>query len=340
MLNAAIIGFGGIAKSHRKAYAKLAAEGKVRLVAAYDIDPEAFTRRVKINLDTSLSGVEEEIRFYTDLDEMLAKEKIDLFSVCVPSFRHAEITEDLLRRGYHVLCEKPMALNYADCERMIRAAEESGKELMIGQCLRFYPAFDYIKAVVDDGRFGRVLGGFFERLSAPPVWGWENWFMDPARSGGCITDLHIHDVDVIRYLFGEPEAVSCHASTSVSVHDTVHTTFFYENGTPITAVGDWSLTGISFRANCRLNFEKATVTFDGKTVTVYPKDGSDPYEVELAKVSGHEGEISYFCDVIEGRRKNDRNPASSAARTVALIETMRESVAENGKPRSFVTEGV
>ena len=129
--------------------------------------------------------------------------------------------------------------------------------------------------------------------------------------------------------------MSCHASTSVCVHDTVHTTFFYGDGTPITAVGDWSLSGISFRANCRLNFEKATVTFDGKNVTVYPKDGTEAYGVALARISGHEGEIAYFCDVIEGVRKNDRNPASSAARTIELIETMRESIAENGAVHPF-----
>ena len=334
MLKAGIIGFGGIAKAHRKAYANLKAQEKVELVAACDIDPEAFTRKVKINIDAAPVEVVEDLNFYTDLDEMLEKEQLDFVSICVPSFLHSEITVKVLRKGVHVMCEKPMALKHADCEAMMRASAESGKELMIGQCLRFYPAFDYIKDVLVKGTFGKVLGAFFQRISAPPIWGWQNWFMDPERSGGCITDLHIHDVDIIRYLFGEPQSVSCLASTSICKHDTVHTTFFYD-GTPITAVGDWTLTGIPFQANCRIDLEKATVTFDGATVTVYPKDGGESYTVKLPKISGHEGELSYFADVVAGRIKNEKNPASSAAATISLVEHMRRSADANGAVLPF-----
>ena len=334
MLKAGLIGLGGITRTHRKAFAALEKLGKAELVAAYDIDPGAFDRKIAINIDDGTSKFSEHFKFYTDLDEMLEKEELDFLDVCVPSFLHSKITSDLLRRGYHVMCEKPMALTYDDCREMIRASEESGKELMIGQCLRFYPAFDYIKEVIDDGRFGKVIGGFFSRLSAPPIWGWENWFMTPERSGGCITDLHIHDVDIIRYLFGEPEAISCHATTSICRHDTVHTSFFYGN-TPITAVGDWTLTGIPFSATCRVNFEKATVVFDKDGVTVYPKDGTESYKVTLSSVSGHQGELDFFCDVITGKIKNTKNPASSAANTIRLVEEMRKSAENGGAVVSF-----
>ena len=330
MLKAGLIGFGGIAKTHRKAFAALEKEGKATLVAACDIDPSAFTRKIKINIDDGAAELEEHINFYTELDEMLENEELDFLDICVPSFLHSRISAEMLRRGYHVMCEKPMALTYDDCTEMLRAAEESGKELMIGQCLRFYPAFDYLKAAIDDGRFGKVIGGFFERLSAPPVWGWENWFMSPERSGGCITDLHIHDVDIIRYLFGEPDAVSCHASTSICAYDTVHTSFFY-GGTPITAVGDWTLSGMKFTANCRVNFERATVTYDKSIMTVYPKDGSEHYTVPLASISGHQGELSFFCDVILGKIRNVKNPASSAACTIRLVEHMRRSAEAAGE---------
>ena len=75
--------------------------------------------------------------------------------------------------------------------------------------------------------------------------------------------------------------------------------------------------------------------FEGAALTVYPKNGDKPYDVELAAVSGYQGEIDYFCDVIEGKIKNDKNPASSAATTIRLIERMRESVNEGGKILSF-----
>ena len=334
MLKAALIGFGGITTSHRRGYYNLEKEGKVKLVAAYDINPNAFKTRVAINLGDTSDPVGESINFYTDLDEMLAKEEIDFVDICIPTYKHRELSEKLLRRGYHVLCEKPMALTSADCAEMIRASKESGKELMIGQCLRFFPAYEYMKEVVDSGRFGKVLGGLFMRLSPPPVWGWENWFMNPERSGGCITDLHIHDVDMIRYLFGEPEAVSCRATTSICVHDTVHTSLYY-GGVPITAIGDWALHGVKFSASCHINFEKANITYNDSGLTIYPKDGGAPYVVELSRVSGYEGEISYFCDVIQGKIKNEKNSPESAAKTISLIEHMRASAGDNGKALNF-----
>lgn len=335
MLKAGIIGFGGIAKAHRSGYANLEKQGKAQLVCACDIDPDAFTRKITINLDTGKAELQEHITFYTDLDEMLAKEEIDLLDLCVPTFLHKELAVKLLNRGYHVMCEKPMALTYDDCTEMLRAAKENGKQLMIGQCLRFFPAYEYAKEVIEDERFGRVLGAFFSRLSPPPVWGWENWFMDPARSGGCLTDLHIHDVDMIRYLFGEPEAVSCRASTSLSVYDTVHSTFFVGD-TPITAIGDWSLKGVPFSASYRLDFEKATLVSNASSVTVYPKDGGESYKPELHGVGGYEGELSYFCDVIEGRTENVKNPPESAARTVSLVENLRESAKNGGRVLPFM----
>ena len=330
MLKAGLIGFGSISKAHRKGYWNLERMGKVKLTCAYDVNPEAFQKQVKNNLDDATKDPEEHLRFYTDLDEMLANEDIDFVDICVPSYLHSKIAIDLLKRGYHVLCEKPMSLYSADCLQMIQAAEEAKKELMIGQCLRFYPAFEHIKRVIEEKRYGAVLGAFFSRLSAPPTWGWNNWFADPDCSGGAITDLHIHDVDVTRYLFGEPEAVSCRATSSFSAYDTVHSSLFYGDF-PVTAIADWTHVGIPFRATCSIDFETATVTFDGSALMIYPKDGSGAETVPLERCSGYQGEISYFCDVIEGKTKNTRNPASSAATSVRLIEHLRQSADAKGQ---------
>ena len=335
MLKAALIGFGGIAKAHRKAYANLKKQGVAQLVCACDIDPDAFSRKVTINIDAGATELEESIAFYTDLDRMLAEQTFDFVDICAPTYVHAELSKKLLRAGYHVMCEKPMALSFVDCTEMMRAATEEGRELMIGQCLRFDPKYEYLKAAVEDGRFGAVQSAFFSRLSAPPVWGYQNWFMNPDLSGGCLTDMHIHDVDMVRYLFGEPQAVSCHASSPICRHDAVHTTFFCGD-IPVTAIGDWTQTGIRFTAGYRVGFETATLILEGGVLTVYPKDGGEKYEVETEKVSGYQGEIAYFCDVITGKSENLKNPASSAAKTIRLIECMRESVENGGKAVSVV----
>ena len=334
MLNAAMIGFGGIAQAHKKGYDFLEKEGKLKLVAACDIRNEVFEKQVEINLKNDVPATANTFHQYTDLDEMLANEKIDFVDICVPTPFHPEIAIKMLNKGYHVLSEKPMALSSDACNTMLEAEKKSGKHFMIAQCLRFFPEYEYLKDCIEGNTFGKVLSAFFSRLSPPPLWGWENWFMNPELSGGCITDLHIHDIDIVRYLFGEPEAVSCRASHSVSAYDTVQTALFYGE-TPITAVGDWTLSKIPFSASYRVDFENATVCFEGGKVTVYPKNEQEPFSPSIPNISGYTAEISYFCDVILGKTENTKNPASSAARSIRLIELMKKSADMGGEKLKF-----
>lgn len=331
MLKAALIGYGGISKAHEKGYVKLEAEGKVKLVAACDVCKEAFESRSKINIDIGSVEVGKFNR-YTDLEEMLANEELDFVDICVPSYLHKELTIKLLKRGYNVLCEKPMALNGEDCNEMLEAEKASGKHLMIAQVLRFSPEYECLKACIDDGKYGKVLGAYFERISAQPTWGFERWFEDYDRSGGATTDMHIHDIDMARYLFGEPDAVSCRASDCKTRYDIVHTNLFYGD-TPVLATSSWSAGRLKFSSAYRVDFEKATIVFGkGMGVTIYTdEDGKDPITVELKGHDGYTGEISFFCDVVEGKVVNTKNPASSAATTVRLIDAMKRSADMGGE---------
>ena len=338
MLNAAIIGFGGIAKAHKKGYDKLENEGKVKLVAVCDIREEAFKSSVATNIDSAAveAGT---YNCYTDIEEMLAKEKIDFLDICVPSFLHCEIAVDMLGKGYNVLCEKPMALNSKDCEEMLEAERKSGKHFMIAQCLRFFPEYEYLKDCIDNGRFGKVLGALFNRNSAQPTWGWQNWYLDYERCGGAITDIHIHDIDMVRYLFGEPDSVSCRASDCKTKYDIIQTTLYYGK-TPISANGCWTAGRIKFSASYKVDFEKATVIYENGKVTVYTDDPEQtPFTPELKGYDGYTGEISYFCDIVSARISNTKNPASSAAKTIALIEAMKQS-ADMGGEKIAVTATV
>ena len=330
MLKAGLIGFGGITGAHINGYKKLFEEKKVQLVCAYDVEPDAFVKKSQINIGSSDDSNEGNIRTYTDLDEMLKSEELDFVDICIPSYLHCDMTCNLLKRGYNVLCEKPMALNSKDCERMIATAKKTGKHLMVAQCLRFFPEYQYAKEVLDSNKYGKVLSAFFARLSPPPVWGWQGWFMDFKRSGGCITDMHIHDIDMARYLFGEPDAVSSRATDECSPYATVQTSLYY-GSTPITAVGDWTRNGTPFAASFDICLEKATLVYKDWKLMVYPKDGSEPFTPELCNYDGYTGEIAYFCDVISGKTENTKNPATSAAQTIALIERMIESADKGGE---------
>lgn len=325
MLKAGLIGFGGIVKgAHLPGYKALEAMGKVKLVAACDIRPEAFTEGVELNIgggDSSFEG----LHTYTDLEEMLASEELDFIDIAVPTYLHKKYAVDMLNRGYLVMSEKPMALTYEDCQEMVAA---SNGRLMIGQCLRFCPEYLYLKKLIEDGTYGKVTGGSFRRLSAAPTWGWENWFMDPSRSGGVIFDLHIHDLDIIRFLFGEPKAVSCVAGGQQITEYAFAVSRMDYDGMSIFAEGRWDQQQMPFVADYRVSFEKANVVLEGGAITVYPYEG-EPFKADITPADMYMKEIEYITDIFQSGEANLQNPPESAAESIRLAETLKKS-ADNG----------
>jgi len=327
MLKAALIGFGGIVKgAHLPGYKALEAMGKVKLVAACDIRPEAFTEGVQLNIGGGEVDGGLSIHTYTDLEEMLQKEEIDLIDICVPTYLHKKYAVDMLNRGYLVLSEKPMALSFADCEEMVAA---SNGRLMIGQCLRFSPEYQYAKKLVEEGTYGKPTSATFRRLSGAPTWGWDNWFMDPSRSGGVIFDLHIHDLDIARFIFGEPKAVSCVAGGHHITEDAfAHSRLDYD-GLTVFAEGRWDYQQAGFLADFRIAFEQATVIAQGGTVTVYPYEG-DVFQADIVGADMYMKEIEYIVDTFVNGTANTQNPPESAAQSIRLAETLKQSSLQGG----------
>ena len=337
MIKVAMLGFGGIAQGHKNAHLKFEAAGRERLVAICDIRQEAFDSRVKINIDTGEPIKEGTYKTYTDLDEMLKNEEIDLIDICVPSFLHAEYATMLLGKGYNVQSEKPMSLNSADCEKILAAYRKSGKRLMIGQCLRFYSEYEYLKKIIDEKTFGNVLGVLFQRLSPLPRWSWNNWYQDFEKSGSVICDMQIHDLDMARYLFGEPAYVECHASTKNVKYDMAQVVLGYDF--PCLSIGDWTLNGSRFSHCYRVSFEQANVEMEAGKITVYPNDTSvAPYHPDVPHIGGIEGEIDYYLNLLENGGENTKNPPESAAGTVRLVEACWKSADLGGARVKFCAE--
>ena len=338
MIRVVLIGFGGIAKAaHFPVYKKLEKEGIARLVAICDLSPAAFASGTETNIGEAEKADTAGIRTYTDLSEMLVTEKPDMADICVPTDRHATVACAALRAGCHVLSEKPMSLSYADCSAIIETAEACGKALMVAQCLRFSRRYGYLKTAVKKGTFGKIRGGVFRRLSPPPVWGSDNWYMDFRRSHGCILDLHIHDIDMIRYLCGEPLAVSCQTQDICSKMDIAYSVLRYEDFS-LLAIGDWTGEGLPFLADFRVVFERATVESAGDTVTVCPR-GETPFTLDFSGDDYYENEIRFFLDALT---KSDPkatlaavNPPESAALSVRLIETLTRSATAKGTVLPF-----
>ena len=237
----------------------------------------------------------------------------------------------MLNAGKHVLCEKPMALSTEQCDEMIAAAERSGKRLMIGQCLRFHNAYSYLKDCTDNKNFGKLKNLYMYRRSAQPRWGYEHWFEKTDKCGGCILDMHIHDIDMARYLLGEPDAVSCIAYDA-TVRWSVENSRLYYKDVMVVADGSWDESPkSSFNCGFRARFENAQIIYDGCEVTVYP-DVEETFKPELPKTNHMAEEIRYFASTILDQSKlNEKNPPESARATVSLIEKLRLSAEKGGE---------
>ena len=156
---------------------------------------------------------------YDDLASALAAAQaqgvdIDLVDVCLPTALHHDVVLRALDAGKHVLVEKPIALGLDEADRMIARAGEAGRTLMVAHVLKFFPEFAFLKQAIDDGRYGRLLGLHLKRVISKPLWGEDNWFGDYERTGAAGIDLHIHDTDYLRYLFGMPDSVHADGMTS------------------------------------------------------------------------------------------------------------------------------
>jgi predicted dehydrogenase len=154
---------------------------------------------------------------WTDLDSALEQSGATAVYVATPVFLHAPQTIAALRAGMHVLCEKPMALTYADARRMQDAAHDTGRTLGIAYYRRLYPKVLRVRELLTAGAIGRPV--FAEATSHDwfhPTDGFRAWLVDPAMAGhGPLRDVASHRIDLMNYLFGEPRRVSGHLSTLV-----------------------------------------------------------------------------------------------------------------------------
>ena len=169
MIHVGIAGIGFMGMTHYNAYQKIRG---VKVAALCEQDPKRLAgdwRSIKGNFGPQgqimdLGGIAR----YADLDEMLCNAKLDLIDVCLPPAWHAEVTIAALEAGKHVFCEKPIALNPADANRMVQAARRAGKLLMIGHVLPFVPEYRFAYEAITSGRYGRMLGGHFKRIISDP----------------------------------------------------------------------------------------------------------------------------------------------------------------------------
>jgi len=320
-----LIGFGFMGKMHMSIYAK---NPEAELVAICDATAERLTRESLAqggNIDIGDLGDFdfEGLSKYSDFDKFIKHKDIDVVDICLPTYLHCEYTVKALQAGKHVICEKPIAMNVEQADRMIQTAEKAGKELFIGHCIRFWPEYAWLKQVVDQKRYGAVRSAIFKRVSTLPTWSWENWILDEKLSGDAALDLHIHDTDYISYLFGKPKDI-CSRGASVLTDglDIITTHYIYDHVPLVLAIGSWGSPGaFPFEMAFTVLCEKATIKFstsDSPALSVYTADGGVE-NPELDPTDGYAREIDYFLGCLKQGRKPETVTPQDARNALELV---------------------
>ncbi|MDR2751044.1 MAG: Gfo/Idh/MocA family oxidoreductase [Clostridiales bacterium] len=327
MLKCAIIGFGGLGKLHYKNLAELEKEGEAKAIAVCDVDEKQYTySRIEINLDVDLSIDSFGLPTYLSAQEMILEQKPDFVISATPTYIHQDIAALALSLGVNVFSEKPMALTIPSCDLMLEASRASGKLLMIGQCLRYWPEYAYLKELIDSRIYGEVERAEFIRYGSFPKWSWNNWFADHDKSGGSAIDLHVHDVDMINWLFGPPKSVSSQATHRLTPYDSISTLYSYP-GKIVFASAEWGMPDTyPFHMGFLVRFEKATVSYNAGVLKIFEESGvSEPV---LSKEDAYKSEIKDFIKCINEGKKIEINPPEDSKMAVQIALAEKESAAK------------
>ena len=274
MLHIGIHGLGFMGMMHYLAYQKLSG---VQVTAICESLPERRKgdwTSIKGNFgpqgtQMDLTGV----KTYADAEEMYADPNVDLVDICLPPNLHAPTTIAALKAGKHVFCEKPIALSLNDADAMTAAAEASKKLFMVGHVLPFFPAYAFVYEAVRTNKYGKLIGGHFDRVISDPVW--LNDFYNMSTFGGPLLDLHIHDAHFIRLLFGMPKQVQSIGRLRGEVPEYFSTQFVFDDPNLVVTSTSGCIfqQGRPFMARSEVHFEKATLVIDGAGTTILSEDG-------------------------------------------------------------------
>ena len=329
MVRVGIVGLGFMGRMHYRCWKALPG---ARITAICESNPKVLASAgepSKGNVEGAADHIDlNELNVHSDLGELLAAGSVDALSITLPTFLHADTTVQALQAGAHVLCEKPMALSVADCDRMTAAARTAGRVLQIGHCIRFWPEYVVTRQLIQGGEYGRPIAASFRRFTALPTWSPDSWFADEQRSGGQPLDLHIHDTDYIHHVFGVPAAVS---SVADGPQTYISTQYHYENGPAVVAESTWRMApAFGFEMSFVVVLERATILFDSTrspAFRVCPPEGP-AFTPEVPAGDGYSREVEHFARALAGATVEPVITPQDARETIRLVLAEKQAARE------------
>lgn len=317
------IGTGGIARAAHMP--PLQNMDDVEVVALADVSEDVAKQAAEL--------FDNKPRIYTDYREMLEKEELDAVDVCTPNLYHKQPTIDALNAGFHVIVEKPIAMNATEAKEMTAAARKNGKKLMVAQCQRFRSEVQLLKKMIDAGELGDIYYSRVWALRRRGVPAWGVFIEKDKQGGGPMIDIGVHMLDMALYLMGHPKpiAVSGQTYTKFGQREGIFNPWGVWDPKKYT-VEDYATGLVRFDNGATLSIEAsfaANIRKDELNVTLLGTEGGsdiDPFKiykerhnrifeetpVMLPSVNTYEAELKEFFAAI----REDRDPLVTGEQAV------------------------
>ncbi|RYZ07366.1 MAG: Gfo/Idh/MocA family oxidoreductase [Myxococcales bacterium] len=283
-------------------------------------------------------GVDEKAVYgYETFDKLAQDRSVDVVYVVLPNSMHAEYTQRAFRAGKHVMCEKPMALNEAECSAMIAAGKAAGKRLMIAYRAQFEPHNRAAIELVRAGELGRVKLVIADHCrTIDPKEPADQWRIRRAMSGGgSLVDIGIYSLQAARYIFGEePTEVSAQLASTpndprfMEVEESAVFSLRFPNGGLANCSSSYGTTNVK---RYRVIGEKGYADLDPATsyegnVLRVAKDGK-PEPREVPTTNQFAAEIDHLSECIQ-LGKEPRTPGEEGLRDVRIMQAIYASARE------------
>ena len=337
-LKFAIIGCGRISYKHIEALINNVKEAE--LAAVCDIVEEKAIER-KRQYEEAIENAN--VKVYTDYIKMLDNEEIDAVSICTESGYHAKHSIDCLKRGKHVLVEKPMALSIKDADEMIKLARDNNLKLGVCHQNRFNPPIQKLRRAIEEGRFGKLING-----TARILWTRDDnyykqapWRGTKELDGGTLMNQCIHNIDLLQWMMGsEVERIHCERGTflrNIEMEDFGAILIRFKNGTIGIVEGSACVYPKNLEETLSIFGEKGTVIIGGLAVNEiktwqfaderdYDKEDRST-EIDSVYGKGHTPLYKDFIDAIN----NDREPLINGEEGKKALEIILRAYEESDK---------
>lgn len=268
MIRIGLVGAGFMGSTHATCYGLME---QARLVGVADVRTETADKVAKAHGCSRFGS----------LDQMLDSigDGIDVVDICLPTYLHADAAVKALSRGKHVIVEKPLALALEDGARIVETARAAQKQCMVAHVIRFWPEYAWLRGMIQKGDLGSLTSASMWRLTQrrKPGTSWEDWFYDPARCGSPAMDLHIHDLDFVRAVLGNPLSHAARGTRREGRLEHLFAQYTFPGDVVVTIESGWGFPlNYPFEMAYRCVFERGAVEYRSRSgaTTLYRSDGT------------------------------------------------------------------